>query len=125
MGDMQKIKPSKADSLKWAVVVLLLLAALILNYVFASWAVSLRLICWIAVISIAAALAALTATGRKIIEFAKESQTELRKVVWPTRQETVQTTIIVVVMVGVLGILLWGVDSSLLWAVGKVTQINR
>ncbi len=47
----------------------------------------------------------------------KGARTEIRKVVWPTRQETVQTTMIVVVFVVLVVLLLWGLDSFLGWLV--------
>jgi preprotein translocase subunit SecE len=47
----------------------------------------------------------------------KGSRTEIRKVVWPTRQETVQTTMIVVAFVVLVALLLWGLDSLLGWLV--------
>jgi len=50
----------------------------------------------------------------------KSSRTEIRKVVWPTRQETTQTTLIVVVFVFIMALILWGIDSVLGWLVGMV-----
>jgi preprotein translocase subunit SecE len=51
---------------------------------------------------------------------AKEARVEIRKVVWPTRQETTQTTLIVVAVVLVMSLLLWGVDSLLGWIVSLI-----
>jgi len=58
-----------------------------------------------------------TAIGKKGLGFAKDSRTEVRKVVWPTRQETVQTTLAVLVMVLIVAIMLWLVDMFLGWGV--------
>ena len=57
----------------------------------------------------------LTGKGRDTREFLSESRFELRKVVWPTRQETTQTTLIVFVFVIITGLILWGLDSVLGW----------
>ena len=57
----------------------------------------------------------------KFTAFLQESKYELNKVNWPTRQETLQTTGIVFIMVVILAIILWGVDSLLLWAISTVT----
>ena len=46
---------------------------------------------------------------------------ELRKVVWPTRQETIQTTLIVVAMVVVAALILWGLDKVFFWLVAWLT----
>jgi preprotein translocase subunit SecE len=62
-----------------------------------------------------------TTAGRKLWTFAADSRTEVRKVVWPSRQETVQTTFIVLVMVLIMGIILWLVDMGLLAIVRSVT----
>ena len=53
-------------------------------------------------------------------EFIRQVQTEGRKVVWPTRQETVQTTMIVVAFVLLVALILWGLDSFLGWLVSLV-----
>jgi len=50
----------------------------------------------------------------------KEAKNEIRKVVWPTRQETGQTTMMVVAVVIIIGILLWGLDTFLGWVVSSV-----
>jgi preprotein translocase subunit SecE len=62
----------------------------------------------------AVALALTSQPGRKLWRFASDSRMEVRKVVWPTRQETIQTTLIVMVMVFLLGILLWLFDLVLM-----------
>ena len=61
----------------------------------------------------AAALALTSAQGRQLWRFALDSRMEVRKVVWPTRQETIQTTLIVIVMVFILGLILWLFDTIL------------
>lgn len=56
--------------------------------------------------------------------FAREARVELRKVIWPTRQETLQTTLVVLVMVVVVAIFLWLLDMLLLWAVNGLTGLG-
>ncbi|MEO6145445.1 MAG: preprotein translocase subunit SecE [Sulfuriferula sp.] len=58
-----------------------------------------------------------TQTGRQFFAFSQESVVEARKVVWPTRKETIQTTGIVFAFVVVMALFLWLVDAGLLWAV--------
>ena len=62
-----------------------------------------------------------TQTGRDTWEFAKGARTELRKVVWPTRKETVQVTLLVVVMIILAGLLLWFIDWLLIMAIKALT----
>ncbi len=61
---------------------------------------------------VAIGVAATSAQGAALIEFSKGSRTELRKMVWPTRQETIQTTMIVLVMVVIVAIFLWLIDMA-------------
>ena len=51
----------------------------------------------------------------------RDSRTELRKVVWPGRPETIQTTAIIIIVVLILGVMLWGVDSLLLMTLEALT----
>lgn len=69
-------------------------------------------------------LAFFTKKGKQAFEFAKEAKIEMEKVVWPNRQETVQTTSIVMIMVTIASIILWIVDSGMLWAIGKITHLG-
>ena len=62
--------------------------------------------------------------GRVFHAFAQESVNETRKVVWPTRKETLQTTGIVFAFMVVMALFLWAVDASLLWAVKKLLSQN-
>lgn len=63
------------------------------------------------------ALAAFTGPGRVVREFLHESQIELRKVVWPTREETIRTTVVIIIVVIILSLLLGLIDLILKWAV--------
>ncbi len=59
--------------------------------------------------------------GKAAWSVVRESRTEVRKVVWPTRKETMQTTAIILIVVLILGMLLWGVDSLLLLSLELLT----
>ena len=109
---------SQSDTLKWLVVAVLLVVAIIANAHFSSQPVALRLIGWLLLSSFLLFIIYNTERGKKTWSFIQEARTELRKVVWPSRQETVQTTLIVVAMVVIAGLFLWGIDSLLLWLVG-------
>ena len=63
------------------------------------------------------AVGAFTKAGRSTREYLVESQFELRKVVWPTRQETIQTTIVILIVVIILSIILWLIDMFLGWVI--------
>lgn len=113
---------SRFDLIKWGVIILGFFAALGANYYYINEVpVSLRIIGWIIIFGLLLAIAGFTVKGKQFIEFAKAARAELRKVTWPTRQETLQTTGLVILLVLVVGVFLWGVDSVLLWIVGWLT----
>ncbi len=109
------------DWLKWLVAVLLLVAGIVANYYYSYQPWPLRLLGWLFLLAIVTAVVLQTYQGKQALNFARESRMELRKVVWPTYQETVQTTLFVAAMVLVLGLILWGVDGILMWLIGWLT----
>ena len=106
-----------ADTAKLALSFLLLVAGVFAYYWFDQYSAAVRGVAMLGVVAVALALAAFTGIGRTAREFLSESQFELRKVVWPTKQETVQTTIAVGIVVVVLSIILWIIDMVLGWAI--------
>ena len=71
----------------------------------------------------AVALFYMTAKGKRTVSFFRDARTEVRKVVWPTRAETVQTTLTVAVLVILVGLFLWMLDSILSWLFRLLTGI--
>ena len=69
----------------------------------------------IVLLSISTVILLTTAEGKGALKLILESRTEIRRVVWPTRDETIQTTMIVLVAITVAGLLLWGLDSFFSW----------
>lgn len=65
-----------------------------------------------------------SAQGERFLHFLKETRIELRKVVWPTRQETAKTTGIIMIAVVIVAIFLWIVDAFFTWGVGSISSIN-
>ena len=62
--------------------------------------------------------------GDRFVHFLKETRIELRKVVWPTRQETAKTTGIIMIAVVIVAIFLWIIDAFFTWGVGSISLIN-
>lgn len=120
-GQPQVQPKSKLDSLLWVVVGVLLASAVVLNSYLSQVAWSLRLSGWILVIIAAVLIGFQTRIGKQLWAFSKDSRMELRKVVWPTRQETTRATLMIVAMVVVVSLILWGVDSILMWAINWLT----
>ena len=108
---------SRFDGLKWAVVFVLVAVGVVGNSYFDDQSLLYRVLGLVALAALAGLVALQTAKGAAFWSLVKGSRTEIRKVVWPTRQETVQTTMIVVAFVIVVALLLWGLDSFLGWLV--------
>ena len=108
---------SRFDGLKWAVVFALVAVGVVGNSYFSDQSLLYRVLGLLALAVLAGLVALQTAKGAAFWDLVKGSRTEIRKVVWPTRQETVQTTLIVVAFVLLVALVLWGLDSFLGWLV--------
>lgn len=106
------------NGLLWLIVLAIFVAGIWANYHYQMISVSLRIIVWITLFIITLAIVSLTTQGRRALQFINVSRVELRKVVWPARQEVVQMTMIVIALVIILSLIIWGLDSFLLWAIG-------
>jgi preprotein translocase subunit SecE len=109
------------NSLKWAIVIVLAGLGVVGNYHFAEQSVLVRTIGLIVVAALAIATALQTEKGKKFWHFSQDARAELRKVVWPSRKETFQTTALVLAVVAIVGLILWGVDIVLLKVVAWIT----
>ena len=80
-----------------------------------------RVLALVAIVLVALGVMLTTATGRNIWAFALETKQEVRKVVWPTREETLRTTLVVFGMVFIVGLILWFLDMFLFWGIRSLT----
>ncbi|MEY2700275.1 MAG: preprotein translocase, SecE subunit [Pseudomonadota bacterium] len=108
---------SVLDTVKLAVAALLLVAGVIAYQYYSDVSSVYRALGMIADGVAAIGLVFATEKGASFLSFFKESRMEVRRVVWPTRQEAVQATLIVVVLVFVVGIFLWMLDMMLSWLI--------
>ena len=104
---------SGMDTVKIGISLLVLIGGIASFYHFGEESMLLRVLGLLAVAGLSIWIALQTAAGKGVWAFASDSRVEVRKVVWPSRQETIQTTLIVFVMVFLLGLFLWLVDMSL------------
>ncbi len=118
-GDNQALEV--ADWPKWLLAIILLLAGLVGNHYYSDFSTPVRTLAWLALLACAAFVVSKTAKGRWVVAFLRDSRMEMRKVVWPTREEVMQTTLVVAVMVVILAFLLWGLDGVLVWLMGWLT----
>src|SRR5690606_29079196 len=113
MNVKAEAKDTRFDLMKWLVVAALVAVAVVGNQYYAAEPILYRVIALLFV-------ALQTTKGRSFFVLLKEARVEIRKVVWPTRQETTQTTLIVLAVVLVMALLLWGLDSLLGWLVSMI-----
>ena len=118
LGLVALARAGRRACLRWSALlvvgsVLIVAAALFLFYWFGNVSGGLRTVGLIVAMGLAIALFATTTQGHAAREYVSESNFELRKVVWPTRQETIQTTIVISLVVLALSLILWVIDLTL------------
>ncbi|QIW15020.1 preprotein translocase subunit SecE [Pasteurellaceae bacterium RH1A] len=118
-------KSKGLNGLLWVLALGLLAAAAVGNAYFAThFSLLVRVLALVALCGAAIGLAAITNQGQKAIRFAKDSRQELRKIIWPTRPEATQTTLIVVAMCVVVALALWGIDSIIVALITFLTELR-
>ncbi len=105
------------DTVKLMTALLILAAGIVGFYYFENESQLLRVLGLLGVAVVAFFIVTTTGIGRRGMGFVREARVEVRKVVWPTRQETTQTTIAVLIMVFIVAIMLWLIDMLLGWGV--------
>ncbi|MCS3904581.1 preprotein translocase subunit SecE [Methylohalomonas lacus] len=117
MNSRVETEVSKLDTVKLAVALLLIVGGVVAFYLYPEQSTLLRTLGLLVVVGIAGAIAYQTDKGRQTWGFFQDAQIEVRKVVWPSRQETVQTTLLVILMVIVVALIMWLLDMFLGWAI--------
>lgn len=108
---------SHYDVPKWVVAFLLVAVAVVGNLYFSDQPLFYRLVGVVIVGGLGVFIAFTTSKGHQLVELGRNAKKEILRVVWPTRQETFQTTAIVIAAVVVVGLVLWLIDTLLGWAV--------
>jgi preprotein translocase subunit SecE len=114
---------SSFDVVKFLIALSVVVVSLIGFYYYADASKLFRVLGVLTGVGISGLVVASTSKGKNTIAFIREAQLEVRKIVWPTRQETLQTTLFVMIVVIVFAILLWvldlGLSSSIQALIGK------
>jgi preprotein translocase subunit SecE len=121
MNAKAEMQGGRLDTLKLWAAILLMGAGIYGYYYFADVMVVLRVLGLLAVAAIAIGVVYQTVIGRQLVGFVSGAQNEVRRMVWPSRTETLQTTMAVVFIVLVVGVFLWLLDMALLRAVQFLT----
>ncbi len=117
----EEVVSSKLDSFKLLLAIAVLIFGIVGFYYYEAESQLYRVLGVVFATMVAIAISSTTRLGQGLIGFAREARMEVRKVVWPTRQETVQTTFMVIVAVIIIGIFLWLIDMLLAQAIQLVT----
>mgnify|MGYP001817637715 CR=1 FL=1 len=99
----------------------LIVAGIGAYYYFPDASVLARAVGVVASLAVAIAIFATTVRGRELWRFIQTSRIELRKVIWPNRQETLQTGVAVIVFALIMGVFFWLLDMILLWLTRLLT----
>ena len=119
------MKTGKADSvgtdrLRWFSAVTLIVAGIGGNWYFQTESLLVRVAALLAIVGLSTLIIWNSRKGQEIVSLLRESRSEVRRVVWPTNQETNQTTLIVLVIVLIFSLILWGLDSLLGWIISSI-----
>jgi preprotein translocase subunit SecE len=119
---MAQISVEQENKTSWMIIlaVLIVILSLVAYYVLASQTVWVRLAALLGGFAVAFVVAAVSADGKRFFVYAKESVAEAKKVVWPSRKETTQMTLIVFAFVVVMSLFLWAADKLIEWLVFSV-----
>lgn len=121
-GGQPVVQANKGGDLwKWLLIGLLIAVGVVGNYLLIEESKWYQTGLWLGVIALSAVLALITAPGAQLIQFFKDARLEIRKVVWPTRQETMQAALMVLVAVLLMSVLLWVIDMILFRIINFLT----
>ena len=113
MTEQVQTGASALDTVKLVAAVAILVGGIAAFYLLGTYPLAVRWLIVLAALGAGVAVALQSAQGRTLWAFVQGSRVELRKVVWPTRQETLQTTLVVVVVILVMGVFFWLLDLGL------------
>jgi preprotein translocase subunit SecE len=124
MSENSENSSNPLDMIKWLVSLGLLAGIVAANHFFTELSVLYIALIAVVAVGIAGYIASTTQKGSAFITFAKESKVEVRKVVWPNRQETVTTTMIVLAATILMALILWGLDGIIVELVSYITGLG-
>lgn len=119
------LKSKGLNSTLWIICVILVLIAAVGNIYFGDQFSSVvRVPAMVVLLLLALFVAAITNQGTVARTFLKESRIELRKIIWPTRQEATQTTLVVMGVTVAVSLILWGLDSIIVSLINFITNLR-
>jgi preprotein translocase subunit SecE len=114
-------RPRVLDTIILLMSIAIIVGSIVAYYYYADFSQLLRSVGVLVALGVAIWVAMQSAQGRTLWAFIQSSRVELRKVVWPTREETIQTTLVVLVFAAIMGTFFWLLDIFLLWFTRLIT----
>jgi preprotein translocase subunit SecE len=122
MAEVQAPEGASAkDNALMILSIVALLAGVVAFYWYEEDALALRMAMVGSGLVVAVGLAWVSWYGREFWQFAQAARVELRKVVWPEREDTVRTTVLVIVFASLMGLFFWVLDLILTWLIRLLT----
>jgi len=113
---------SGVDVLKYFLSLVLISSGIVAFYYFSDYLQLYRVLGIVGVALVTLGIMITTSIGQQSLEFSREAKQEVRKVVWPSREETTKTTLMVFAMVIIVGFILWILDMFLFWSITSLTS---
>jgi preprotein translocase subunit SecE len=114
-------QPTLLDTVKLMLAVGIVVGSVVAYYYFPALPVALRSFGVLVALVVGAWVALQSMQGQSLWKFIQAARVELRKVVWPTREETIQTTVAVLIFSVIMGVFFWLLDLFLLFVTSKIT----
>ena len=119
---MSQTSVEQENKASWMIILagFIVILSLVAYYALASQTIWVRLVALLGGFAVAVVLAAVSADGKRFLAYAKDSVAEAKKVVWPSRKEATQMTLVVFAFVVVMALFLWAADKLIEWLVFSV-----
>ena len=117
---VEKNIESKSNNTYLVLSITVLILGMVLFYYFSDVRLFYRVLAMISVVILSGFIGYQSDFGKLVYSYVSDSKVEIKKVTWPTKQETTQTTLGVIVVVIIVGIILWLFDMLLGWAIGTL-----
>ena len=119
---MSQTSVEQENKTSWMIILtgFIVILSLVAYYALASQTIWVRLAVLLGGFAVAVVLAAVSADGKRFLAYAKDSVAEAKKVVWPSRKEATQMTLVVFAFVVVMALFLWAADKLIEWLVFSV-----
>lgn len=115
---------NRSEIIKWFFVITILIFTVVGNYYYHDIFFPLRALIITILVGISLGIILITTQGKIVLNFLLESRNEMRKVIWPSRQETIHATLIVIVVTTIMSIIVWGLDRILIRLVSLITSLR-